>query len=998
MTRLVAGGRIDRTRPLRFSFDGRAMTGFAGDTLASALLANGVRLVGRSTKFHRKRGILTAGAAEPNALVRIDRGGGRCEPNTPATMQPLFDGLAARSQNRFPSLRFDAGALAGLAAPLLPAGFYYKTFLSPRAWHRVWEPLLRGLAGLGRAPALPDPDPYANRYAHCDVLVVGAGPAGLAAALAAAESGARVILCDEQEEPGGSLLSAPGAVIEGRAAWDWLAASVAALRAAPRVRVLAATTAFHYGAQNFLGLAERLPEGSNVRERLWQVRARRVVLATGAIERPLLFAGNDRPEVMLASAARTWLHRFAVLPGRRAVLASCHDSGWRAAFDLQDAGATIAGIVDRRAALPDALTSEAARRGIAVFAGHGIAARRGGVRVLRGDTAVRTLPCDLVLMAGGWTPSVHLFSQSRGLLAWDAAADAFLPAGPAQNVVCIGACRGSDDAEAGVAEGYAAGAGLKLPAPVRRGDGLALREAVAGAPAAAFLDWQNDVKVGDIRLAVQEGFRSIEHVKRYTTTGMATDQGKLSNMPGLAVAAAALGCAIPEVGFTSFRAPYTPVTFGTLAGRHRGALFEPQRSTPLHARAAALGAAFEPVGLWQRARFFPRAGEAMHAAVARECRAVRNAVGIFDASTLGKIEVVGPDAAEFLDRMYVNALATLPVGRCRYALLLREDGFLFDDGIVARLAADRFHVTTTTAGAARVLHMLEDYLQTEWPDLRAWLTSTTEHWAVVAVQGPRSPAVLGGLVDGIELEALAHMAVAECRVAGVAARLFRVGFTGERGYEINIPAGHAGTVWDALLQSGAALGITPYGTEAMHVLRAEKGYLVIGQDTDGRVTPDDAGLARAIGRNKRDFVGKRSLERAELRRPDRRQLVGLLPRDGRVPPEGAQSDRDGRFENRARPHHLVLCQRDAGPADRAGAAGLGAGANRPARGRARRRRAGIPPRCRGAGLSRSRRRAAAWLTRPCRPCRPARGWCCGRHRWIPRRCRPHSAWRCRLPC
>ncbi|MBL6455051.1 sarcosine oxidase subunit alpha family protein [Belnapia sp. T6] len=902
--RLPEGGRIDRSQPLRFTFDGRAYRGFAGDTLASALLANGITLFGRSFKYHRPRGLLAAGAEEPNALVELDRGPGRREPNIPATLVPLEEGLVARSQNRWPSLRADLASVAGLAAPLLPAGFYYKTFIGPgrEAWHRRWEPLIRRMAGLGRAPAAPDPDHYANRFAHCEVLVVGAGPAGIAAALAAAEAGGRVILCEAGTEPGGQLLATPEAMVEGQPASDWLAARVAAIRAHPRIRLLTRTTTFHYGLQNYLCLAEALDRPDGLRERLWQVRTARVVLATGAYERPIPFAGNDRPGVMLAEAARAYAGRWAVLPGRRAVLLAAHDSGYAAAFALADRGVGLAAILDLRATPPPDLAAQAPARGIRLLAGHGVAGTRGGTRLtgvlaapLRADgvpdaTRAEAIPCDLLLMAGGWTPDIQLFSQSRGRARWDAALDAFLPGESVQDLACAGACNGSLDLAEALAEGAAAGRGEAWAPPPRRSTALPARAIAAGALGArkAFVDFQNDVTTADIALAVREGFRSIEHVKRYTTTGMATDQGKAGGLMGLAVAAAAQGVDLPELGLTTFRPPTMPVNFGTLAGRHRGPLFEPLRTAPLHGWAGARGAEFEPVGPWLRARAFPRTGESAEAAVARECRAVREAAGLLDASTLGKIEVVGPDAAEFLERCYVNALHRLQPGRCRYALLLREDGFLYDDGVIARLAPDRFHVTTTTGGAARVLHLLEDYRQTEWPDLQVWLTSTTEHWAVLAVQGPASRAVLAPLVEGIDLAALPHMGVAEGRVAGIPARLFRLSFTGELGYEVNVTAGQAEALRAALFEAGAPHGLTPYGTEAMHVLRAEKGYVIVGQDSDGTVTPDDLGLGWCIGRAKRDFIGKRGLERAGMQGPGRRQLVGLAPDGDWLPEEGAQ--------------------------------------------------------------------------------------------------------------
>ena len=915
--RTQSGGRIDRARPLRFTFDGRVYHGAAGDTLASALLANGVHLMGRSFKYHRPRGVLGAGSDEPNALVGVARDAARYTPNLRATQVELYQGLIAESQNRWPSLGCDVGVVNDFLAPLFPAGFYYKTFKWPGwAWKKLYEPVIRAAAGLGRAPTLPDPDRYANRYAHCDVLVVGAGPAGLAAALVAAEAGARVILCDEQAELGGSLLAETTATIEGRPAQAWLADTLSVLARSPCITLLPRTTAFGYFAHNMIGLLERVtdhlaaPPSHLPRERLWQVRAREVVIAAGALERPLVFPHNDRPGVLLADAARTYAVRYGVKVGHRIIVATAHDSGYRAALDLRAAGMEIAAIADARAE-PGAVVEEARGAGITVRPGTVIATTGGRRRVTwaglmrAGGGALEAVPCDALAMCGGWTPSVHLFSQSRGKLRYEQELQAFVPNLSVERERSAGACRGVFGLPAALADGAAAGEAAALAAG--HGGVRSVRIAVTDAPAfggggvlglpdgagtkKAFVDFQNDVTAKDLRLATQEGYRSIEHVKRYTTTGMATDQGKTSNMNALGIVAAALDVPVPTVGITTFRMPYTPVTFGSFAGLARGALFEPERRTPIHDWAAAQGAVFEDVSLWKRARYFPRGAEDMHAAVARECRAVRGGVGIFDGSTLGKIEVVGGDAAEFLNRMYVNAWTRLPVGQCRYGILCREDGFVLDDGVIGRIAADRFHVTTTTGGAARVLAMMEDYLQTEWPELDVWLTSTTEQWAVIALQGPRARDVLAPLVEGLDIAhaAFAHMRLAECRVAGVPARLFRVSFTGELGFEINVPAGHGRVVWEAVFAAGAAHGITPYGTEAMHVLRAEKGYIIVGQETDGTATPDDAGVGWAIAKSKADFVGKRSLARASMRAPGRKQLVGLLTEDPHlVLEEGAQ--------------------------------------------------------------------------------------------------------------
>jgi len=916
------GGRVDRTRPLRFTFDGAPFLGLRGDTLASALLANGVHLVARSFKYHRPRGILGAGAEEPNALVTVRRDAARYTPNLRATQIELYEGLCAESQNRWPSLGLDLGRINDLLSPFFPSGFYYKTFMWPRgAWKKLYEPLIRASAGLGRAPTLPDPDRYAHLYAHCDVLVVGAGPAGLAAAIAAAEAGARVILCDEQAEPGGSLLGASAARIDGVPAGRWLAETLTALAGCPRVRLLPRTTAFGYFLHNAIALNQQLgdhladPDPLLARERLWQVRAREVVLATGAIEQPLVFPGNDRPGIMLAGAARTYLHRYGVRAGSRAVLVTATDTAYQAALDLLVAGVAVAAIADLRASAEGPLPQAARRAGIETITGATVLGTRGNLRVSAielgtgdGKGNVRRRPalsCDLVLMSGGHVPSVHLFSQARGELAWNEAVGAFVPGSAVERAHAAGAGRGLNSLKQALDDGAGAGAAAAQAAGY---SGVARRFAVETIdPAAdgcavvpryqrssrrkAFVDWQHDVTAGDLELAAREGFRSMEHIKRYTTTGMATDQGKTSSRNALGIVAENLGRTIPEIGLTTFRMPYTPVSFGSLAGMARGELFDPVRTTPIHEWARAHGAIFEDVGLWKRARYFPRAGEDMQAAVSRECLAVRSACGIFDASTLGKMAVIGADAAEFLDRLYVNNCAGLAIGRARYAILLREDGFIHDDGILARTGRDRFHVTTTTGGAARVLAMMEDYRQTEWADLEVWLTSTTEQWAVIAVQGPRARSVLQPLVGGVDISAasLPHMGVAGGSICGIPMLLFRVSFSGEIGYEVNVPADHGLAIWEAIHEAGLAHGITAYGTETMHVLRAEKGYAIVGQDTDGTVTPDDAGLAWAIGRNKTDFLGKRSLARAAMKDPGRKQLVGLRTRDpGIVLEEGAQ--------------------------------------------------------------------------------------------------------------
>ena len=911
--RLPDAGRMGA--PVRFAFDGRTYPAREGDTVASALLASGVHLMGRSFKYHRPRGAMTAGPEEPNALIGVRRDAARFTPNVRATVQEVYEGLQTESQNRWPSLERDVGAINDRLAPTFAAGFYYKTFMWPRAaWGKLYEPVIRRAAGLGEAPTEPDPDRYASRYAHCDVLVVGGGIAGLAAATAAAESGARVIVCDERAFLGGSMAWDAGVTIDGASGWEWAQDAAAKLRDRDNVRVLARTTAFGYYAQNMVSLVERLtdhlaaPAPDAARERTWHVRARRVVIAQGSIERHMVHGGNDRPGVMLASAARHYLHHHGVTVGRRVALYAANDAAYAAAFDLRDNGVDVPVIVDARERAGEEVTAEAGRRGLRVVAGARVVNTGGKLRVSSisvrtGDGADEIVPVDALLHSAGWTPSVHLHSQSRGKLRWDAERQRFLPGVTVQDNESVGGSNGADDPAEAVREGFDAGERaatgrvkgerrVHAVGALNHADGLiGAGEDALRSNSRAFVDFQNDVTAKDIKLAVQEGFHSIEHVKRFTTNGMATDQGKGSNMHGLAIAGELLGKPIPEVGLTTFRSPYTPTTFGAIVGHAKGRLFDPERRTPIDAWSEDAGAAFEPVSQWRRAWYYPRSGEDMHAAVRRECRTVRERVGLFDASTLGKIEVVGPDAAAFMNLMYTNAWTKLAPGRCRYGIMVKEDGFVMDDGVVGRLADDRFHVTTTTGGAARVLGHMEDHLQTEFTDLNVWLTSTTEQWAVLAVQGPLAREAIAPLVEGIDLsaDAFPHMALAEGTICGVPTRLFRVSFTGELGFEINVLAAHGKAVWRAVHERVEALGGCAYGTETMHVLRAEKGFVIVGQDTDGTQTPDDAGLGWAVSRTKNDFVGIRGLQRPDLVAGGRKQLVALQTVDPKVvPEEGAQ--------------------------------------------------------------------------------------------------------------
>ncbi|WJY16116.1 sarcosine oxidase subunit alpha [Pectobacteriaceae bacterium CE90] len=930
--RLPSGGRIDRSKALTFTWNGRQYTGYEGDTVASALLANGVDIIGRSFKYSRPRGIVAAGAEEPNAVLQLGATEATQVPNVRATQQALYNGLVCSATNGWPSVESDLMGLVGnIGGKMMPPGFYYKTFMYPQSMWPIYEKFIRKAAGLGRAPREKDPDTYDVMNQHCDVMVVGGGPAGLMAALTAGRSGARVILADEQNELGGHLLSSR-ALIDGKPASEWVAAVVAVLSAMPEVTLLTRATVNGYHDHNFLTINENKSDykgdsalSGQVRQRMHRVRAHWVVLATGAQERPLVFGNNDVPGCMVASAVSTYINRYGVVPGSRLVLMTTNDSAYQTVLDWADAGREVIAVVDTRANPQGELVASARKRGIRIITGSAVIDVQGKKRVTgvtiasidsKGDTVtgnISTLRCDTVASSGGWSPVIHLACHTGSRPVWDDDVIGFLPGPTRQNQITAGGINGHYALDCVLQEGIKAGQDAALNQGMTLVDVTLpdVKKWQEDKPAALFhiphtkpisrapkqfVDYQNDVTAAGIALATREGFEAIEHIKRYTAMGFGTDQGKLGNINGMAIAAKVMGKSIPETGTTVFRPNYTPIAFGAIAGRNCGPLFEPKRFTAMHKWHVQHGAKFEDVGQWKRPWYYPKPGETMQQALNRECRAVRSGVGILDASTLGKIDIQGKDAREFISRVYTNAWAKLGVGKCRYGLMCGESGMVFDDGVTSCLAENHFLMTTTTGGAAHVLEWLELYHQTEWPELDVFFTSVTDHWATMTISGPSSRKLLAELCPDVSLDkdTFKFMDWQEGTVAGVPARIFRISFTGELSFEVNVQANYGLHVWEQLFEHGAKYNLTPYGTETMHILRAEKGFIITGQDTDGSVTPHDLGMGWCVANAKPfSYIGKRGMARQDCVREKRKQLVGLKTRDPMIVlPEGAQAVAD----------------------------------------------------------------------------------------------------------
>jgi sarcosine oxidase subunit alpha len=916
---------IDETTRVSFKFNSKNYYGYKGDTLASALIANGIHLVGRSFKYHRPRGIMTAGSEEPNAIVQLNNNSALSEPNVRATEVEIYDGLEASSQNCWPSVNFDIGGINNFLSPLLPAGFYYKTFMWPASFWEKYEYFIRKSAGLGKSPAAPDPDIYDHKYIHCDVLVIGGGISGIMAAKTAAQNGLNTLLVEEKPNLGGTTIyqNSEQHKINNQTSSIWLEKEIANLESLDNLEIKTRTSVAAFHGYNFLlareNLTDHLPikdRTNKVRQRLLKIRAKKVITATGSLERPLVFNNNDRPGILLSSAIKKYIDFYGVSCGEDNVLFTNNDSAYETALSLFKKGIRVKAIVDIREQPSSKIIEEVESNGIKVYKEYTVVNTEGYKKINKisimqlskdGQSVIGSkidLDCDCLGLSGGWTPAVHLFTQSGGKLRFRDEDQVFIPNHYPSKQISIGSCNGDFELDEilnlvptqlknflEIEKTEYENLSIEISKNLsKRNIWLLPSDKVLG-KTKPFVDYQNDATAKDIKLALREGFRSIEHVKRYTTTGMGTDQGKLGNMHALGIIAETAGVKMGELGTTTFRPPYTPLSFGTIVGRNVGEYFDIFRKTPIHEWHVKNNAEFENVGQWKRAWYYPKTTEDMHQAVQRESKAARESAGILDASTLGKIDIQGTDASEFLNRVYTNAWSKLGIGKCRYGLMLHEDGMVYDDGVTTRLDENHYIMTTTTGGAANVMSKLEDYLQTEWPELDVYLTSVTDHFATISVCGPNSKKIVSKVIPDLDLsdENFPHMSFKNAKIDKVKCRVMRISFTGEHSYEINIQANFGKSVWEKCMEAGKEFNITPYGTETMHLLRAEKGFIIVGQDTDATMTPIDLQMDWIVSKKKYDFIGKRSLYRSDTIREDRKQLVGLLTDDPKIVlEEGAQ--------------------------------------------------------------------------------------------------------------
>ena len=921
--RLKDEGLIDRSKKISFKFNGKKYFGYEGDTLASALIANGVHLVGRSFKYHRPRGFYGAGVDDPYALVQLIRNN-ETIPNIKATEQELFEGLEAKSVNCWPNVNFDIGGINNFLRIFLPAGFYYKTFMWPKSfWYRIYEPFIRKAAGFGVVTHEHDKERYEHKYEYCDLLVTGSGPSGLASAYSAAKNGAKVILAEDKPRFGGSLLTSE-VTIGNQTGKEWADKIVTELKEMPNVVVKNRAQVFGYYDHNMLVMSERISEHMPKTEKfmpkqkLWYIRAKEVVISSGSIERPIVFGNNDTPGILLSSAAKEYMKVYGVLVGKKPLIFTNNDSAYETAIEFKKNGINPI-VLDSRKELNSDLITEAKDFGIDIKFEHVVVNANGYRKVKSADIAkisedktilgkIENIACDCICVSGFWTPTIHLASQSGGKTKFNEDIDAFIPSQSKQNETTVGSANGIFNLNDTLKNSFEAGYEiskkitskenkLSVPAVVEKKnskhDKFWCVPLPKGKKYKRFLDFQNDVAVSDIELALREGYRSIEHVKRYTTLGMATDQGKTSNLNGLQLVSNIENKVVPEVGHTTFRPPYTPVSIGAIVGREVGKHSKPTRKSPMHSWHIKNNAVFVDAGLWLRPRYYKKGNETLFDASKREAENVRKNVGVCDVTTLGKIDVKGPDAAEFLNRVYTNAWLKLPVGKARYGVMLREDGIVMDDGTTTRVSENHYHMTTTTAQAANVLSHLEYYLQIVWPELNVNVVSTTEQWAGAAIAGPKSRDLLQKLFPETDCsnEGLPFMGFIETKLFGVYARIFRISFSGELAYEVNVESDNGNFMWEKIIELGEEFKIQPYGTEALSTLRIEMGH-VAGSELDGRTTPFDSSLEGLLSK-KKDFIGKRSLQKEAFISPDREKLVGVVPLDKKTSiPEGSYIVRD----------------------------------------------------------------------------------------------------------